>query len=43
MFVFDNFDVNCEDQKNILRLIINSYLQSNLKFLITAKSNMKSY
>ncbi len=37
MFVLDNFDVNCEDQKNILRVIINSDLQINVKFLITSK------
>jgi len=42
IFVFDSFDVNCEDQKNILRVIINSDLQINIKFLITAKSNMLS-
>ncbi len=42
MFVLDNFDVNCEDQKDILRVIINSDLQINIKFLITTKSNMLS-
>ncbi len=26
IFILDNFDVNCEDQKNILRIIINSNL-----------------
>ncbi len=42
MFVLDNFDVNCEDQKNVLRIIINSNLNCNIKFLITAKSNILS-
>ena len=36
MFVLDNFDVHSEAQKNILRILINSNLPSNLKFLITA-------
>ncbi|RNA12680.1 tetratricopeptide repeat [Brachionus plicatilis] len=39
MFVLDNFDVHSEVQKNILRILINSNLPSNLKFLITAKNH----
>ena len=39
MFVLDNFDVHSEEQKNILRILINSNLPSNLKFLITAKNH----
>jgi len=39
MFVLDNFDVKSEEQKNALRVFINISFQSNIKFLITAKSN----
>ncbi len=42
IFVLDNFDIDSEDQKYILRVIINSDLQINIKFLITAKSNILS-
>jgi len=38
MFVLDNLDVQSEEQKEILRVIINSNLQSNINFLITAKT-----
>jgi len=42
MFVLDNLDVESEEQKEILRVIINSNSQSNIKFLITAKTSKAS-
>ncbi len=39
LFVLDNFDVNSEEQKDTLRIIINNNLQFNIKFLITAISD----
>ena len=42
MFVLDNLDVESEEQKEVLRIIINSSLQNNVKFLTTAKTHKVS-
>jgi len=42
MIVLNNLDVQSEEQKDILRIIINSSLQNNVKFLTTAKTHRVS-